>query len=250
MAVVLKLRTIQSIIKNTLILNLEIRNIMKILRISSKSIAFAALLLVTGAQADVACVADLEALYALSENIDSIEKIHDLFDIIMTKFKRTFESSFSEKSTERIDLTANNIAQAVHIIKEFVKALKEKNTQLKNNDESNSELCAFITVLVKIADKLERHFDKVYSVLSNGLKKKLNATAFTNQLKAASDSIVTEENFKEIDRWLDELQKKSPKEVALKVKEIRTDMNAMFRQYKKKPLNATLLAAFRKRLPY
>lgn len=224
---------------------------MKILRISSKSIAFAALLLVAGVQADALPACNLGALHKLPENLDSIKIIYGYFDTsIRIPFSTLFKSSFSEKSTERLDLTADNIAQAEQVIKEFVEALKEKAAQLKNNNQSNSDLYAFITILLKIANKLEKHFNKMYGVLNNGLKKKLNATAFANQLKAAADSIVTEDNFKEIDRWLDELQKKSPQEVAANIKEIRTDLDATFRQFKNTKNSAKLLAALRKRLPY
>lgn len=216
---------------------------MKILRISSKSIAFAALLLIPGIQASEPVT--------LAKTTMSIEAIHHDFDEIMLEFKTTLGSSFSEKSTERLDQTLKKIAQAELRIKEFVKARESQFSELKNSNQSNTDLYAFITILLKIADELEKHFGKVYSVLHNGLKKKLNATAFANQLTNVGDSIVTEENFKKIDHWLEELQKKSPKEVAAKIKEIRTDMDTIFRQYKsRKNNNAKLLAALRKRLPY
>lgn len=166
---------------------------------------------------------------------------------------KTLQESFSPTSKELLTLTAKKLKNGEQIVQEFVKALKAKVTELEskaNKTAQDRELYAFIDILIKIADEVEKHFSKAFTTLDNGLKQKLKAAAFAKKLIEVGDNIMTPDNFKKIDNLLDQLQKISPTKAATEIKEIRADIANILAQYKNKSkTNSEMLTALRARIP-
>lgn len=219
---------------------------MKLLRISSKSIICAAILFLAGTNTAILYVAAPD--YTVSK-----ESIHCHFDKMVMQNLKTLQESFSPTSKELLTLTAKKLKNGEQIVQEFVKALKAKVTELEskaNKTAQDRELYAFIDILIKIADEVEKHFSKAFTTLDNGLKQKLKAAAFAKKLIEVGDNIMTPDNFKKIDNLLDQLQKISPTKAATEIKEIRADIANILAQYKNKSkTNSEMLTALRARIP-
>lgn len=214
---------------------------------NSKYLIFATIIWLTGIS--FYCVAEAPAY------TQSIKGIHCHFDEIAQNFKCTFKDSFSEHSTEKLNITVKNMMDGKQKIQAFMKDLEIKECELKHEHKTDTALFAFITVLLKIAYDLEKHFNTAYNTLTAGLAKKLKATAFATELTKMSKTIATDDNFNRMDNYLAELQKiaecNGEKNVVNEIAEIRDDMKKVIAQHKAKSKdNAAALALLRKRLPY
>lgn len=220
---------------------------MKFLKVNSKYLIFATIIWLAGVSSY--CVADVPAY------TQSIKGIHCHFDkCIAQEFKCTFKDSFSENSTEKLNITVKKMLDGKQKIQTFVKDLEATKLQLKHEHKVDTALFAFIIILLKIAEDLEKYFNTAYNTLTAGLAKKLKAAAFATELTKMSKTIATDENFNRMDNYLSELQQiaecNGEKDVVNEIAEIRDDMKKILAQYKSKSKdNAAALAALRKRLP-
>lgn len=220
---------------------------MEFLKMNSKYLIFATIICLAGvssySRADVPTYTQ------------SIKGIHCHFDEIMQNFKCTFKDSFSEDSTEKLNITTKKMKDGELVIQEFIKALKARVLELKHKHETDTALFAFIHILLKVADDLEKYFNTAYNTLTAGLTKKLKAAAFATELTKMSKNIATDDNFNKIDGYLAELQQiaesNCEKDVTDEIAEIRADLKKVIAQHKSKSKdNAAALAMLRKRLPY
>ncbi len=183
---------------------------------------------------------------------DSIESIYKHFDGIMDNFEQIFKNSFSDKSSEKLNITAQKLKDSETVIKQFVAALKKKTQELKNAGKQSTDLYRFIDILLHLADEIEVYFTKAYNALASSLNKKLKATALAKQLSDVIDVIMTDANFKKLNDYLTHLQGIAPKKVVQGIDDIHTDINKILAEYKKNKArqNAAAISMLRKRLPY
>ncbi len=217
---------------------------MKFLYLKTKPVALMAMLILGMAP---------NSIYATTVNYTiSIESIYEHFDGIMDNFEQTFKSSFSEKSTEKLNITANKLKESELVIKQFVVALKTKTQELSNNGQQSTAIYRFIDILLHVADEIEVYFTQAYNTLTSALNKKLKATALAKQLSGVIDTIMTDKNFKKLNDYLTQLQGIAPQQVVQEIDEIRTDINKILAEYKKNKAkqNAAAISMLRKRLPY
>lgn len=220
---------------------------MKFLKMNSKYLIFATITYLTGVSSY--CVADTPTY------TQSIKGIHCHFDEIAQNFKCTFKDSFSENSTEKLNITVKKMMDGKQKIQTFMKDLEAKELELNHEHKADTALFAFITILLKIAYDLEKYFNTAYNTLTSGLAKKLKAAAFATELTKMSKNIATDDNFTRMDTYLAELQQiaecNCEKDVADEIAEIRADIKKIIAQHKAKSKdNAAALAMLRKRLPY
>lgn len=194
------------------------------------------------------------SIYAQSASYThSIESIYKHFDGIMSNFEQTFKTSFSDKSTEKLNITAKKLHESETVIKEFVTALKAKARELCDNGEQSTPLYEFINILVHVADEIEVYFTKAYSTLTNGLNKKLKATALAKQLGGVIDTIMTNKNFTKLKNHLVDLRNCTSQQVVINgIDEIIKEVNYILADYQKNKSkqNAAAISMLRKRLPY
>ncbi len=183
---------------------------------------------------------------------NSIESIYKHFDGIMDNFEQTFKSSFSEKSTEKLNITAKKLKESETVIKQFVAKLKKKAQELRNAGQQSTNLYRFIDILLNVADEIEIYFTQAYNTLTSGLNKKLKATALAKQLSGVIDTILTDKNFKKLNDYLTRLQSIASQQVVKGIDEIRKDINNILAEYKRKKStqNAAAISMLRRRLPY
>lgn len=221
---------------------------MKFLNLNGKSIIFVTLISVAGI---TFCSSEAAPSYT-----ETIAGIHCYFDQKITQpFQQMFKDSFSEHSTEKLNLTVKKLKNVEQVVQEVVKDLKIKDAELKHEHKTDTALYAFIHILLKIADRLESYFNIAFTTLTTGLANKLKAAKFATELTAVSKTIVTDKNFKEIDNYLAELQQiaelQEEHNVAKEILEIRSDIKKILEQHKAKSKdNAAALSLLRKRLPY
>lgn len=183
---------------------------------------------------------------------DFIESIYKHFDGLMNNFEQTFKSSFSEKSTEKLNITAKKLKESELVIQQFVAALKTKAQELRGAGQQSTDLYRFIDILLNVADEIEIYFTQAYNTLTSSLNKKLKATALATQLSNVIDKIITDANFKKLNDYLTRLQGIASQQVVQGIDEIRKDINKILAEYKKNKAkqNTAAISMLRKRLPY
>ncbi len=229
---------------------------MKFLYLKTKTAALMAMLILGMAHTTVQAKAiGIAATTDHGYYTDSIESIYKHFDEIMDYVEKTFKTSFSDNSSEKLNITAQKLKESEAVINQFVETLKNKAQELKDNGQQTTDLYRFIEILVQLAHELEKPFKEAYHALNSGLTQQLKATPFAQKLSTVIDKIMTDANFKKLNDYLTRLQDivpKKAKQVIQGIDEIRQDINKVLAEYRKNKAkqNPAAISMLRKRLPY